>query len=313
MKLAREFAPVDVAIVDCFNVAYRAFSVTPDLTNYDGVPTNAIQGLLGCVRRMIRETKPKSVVVVTESRSSFRKEIHPEYKAGRSLDLNFIAQVPNIHRLCQLMGWHLLEREGFEADDLASAVCRRVTEKGLKAAVNTSDKDIIARCTERIAIYRTKKENAFAIQPADLVEKWDVAPAQIPEVLCLVGDSCDNIPGVPTIGKKTAAKLIKEFGSVAGLYQNLEKLSEKHRKLLIDNCVQVQLAQRLIELHDELDISEDIFEPGKENTNELHDFFISLRMFRAADSLKRELVIPFLHAPLPQPPKEPDQLLFAVA
>ena len=160
MKPAKEVAPIDVAIIDCFYVAYRGFCSTPTLQSQAGVPTNAIHGILGAVRRMVRDLRPKAVIVATESKTNLRDQISADYKAGRQLPELFGQQIPYIYQMCKLFGWHLLDQEGYEADDVIASVARRMTELKLRGVVFTTDKDVIGRIAETsgiVGVFRVEK------------------------------------------------------------------------------------------------------------------------------------------------------------
>ena len=113
MRPAKEIAPVDAIIIDCFYVAYRGFCSTPPLQSKDGTPTNAIHGILGAVRRMVKDLQPNSVIVATEGKTNLRDQMSADYKAGRALPPRFSQQIPLIYKMCRLSGWHLLESDGY--------------------------------------------------------------------------------------------------------------------------------------------------------------------------------------------------------
>lgn len=287
LKLAKEFGQVDVVIIDCYYVAYRAFCATPPLASQSGIPTSAIHGLLGAVRSMIKDLQPKSVIIATESRTSFREALHTDYKKDRSLPQPFSCQMPYIYEMAKLSGWHLLEQEGYEADDAIAGVVKLVNAKGLRAAIFTTDKDIISLVNERIGIFKREKGKSYILTQEDYTVKWGIPPAQIPELLALCGDAVDNIPGVKGIGAKSATKLIQQFGSVAGIYENLEKVeSAKIRGLLDTNRENVRLSQELIQLRSDVPLDEAILSAGAEDKPGLISFFRSLDMNKTADSLE---------------------------
>ena len=185
MRPAKEIAPVDTIIIDCFYVAYRGFCSTPPLQSKDGTPTNAIHGILGAVRRMVKDLQPKSVIVATEGKTNLRDQMSADYKAGRELPPRFSQQIPLIYKMCKLSGWHLLESDGYEADDVIVTVGRRMRELHLRAAVFSTDKDIISRISDEfgiVGIFKTEKGKSFILEPADYTAKWGVSPALIPEV-----------------------------------------------------------------------------------------------------------------------------------
>ena len=291
MRPAQEIAPVDTIIIDCFYVAYRGFCSTPPLQSSNVTPTNAIHGILGAVRRMVKDLQPKSVIVATEGRTNLRDQMSADYKAGRELPALFSQQIPLIYKMCKLFGWHLLESDGYEADDVIVTVGRRMRELHLRAAVFSTDKDIISRISDEfgiVGIFKTEKGKSFILEPADYTKKWGVSPALIPEVLCLCGDSVDNVPGIKGVGEKTAVRLIQEFGGVAGLYANLEKVKPDKLRALLDkpeSRESLKMSQELIQLNENLPTDDAIFQPGQQQTEDLREFFLSLDMVKTAASL----------------------------
>jgi DNA polymerase-1 len=312
MKPAKEAAPIDVAIIDCFYVAYRGFCSTPMLQSKAGVPTNAIHGILGAVRRMVRDLRPKAVIVATESKTNLRDQISADYKAGRQLPELFGQQIPYIYQMCKLFGWHLLDQEGYEADDVIASVARRMTELKLRGVVFTTDKDVIGRIAETsgiVGVFRVEKGKSQVMEPADYLAKWGVPPSLKAEVLCLSGDGVDNVPGISGLGEKTAVKLIQEFGSIAGIYQNLDKLKPKLRTLLEspEGKEALELSRRLIQINDTLPVEDAVFQPGVQQTKELREFFLSLDMVKTAESIAPADLFTQAHSPAPQTKTEQNE------
>ena len=311
MRPAKEIAPVDAIIIDCFYVAYRGFCSTPPLQSKDGTPTNAIHGILGAVSRMVKDLQPKSVIVATEGKTNLRDQMSADYKAGRELPPRFSQQIPLIYKMCMLSGWHLLESDGYEADDVIVTVGRRMRELHLRAAVFSTDKDIISRISDEfgiIGIFKTEKGKSFILEAADYMAKWGVSPALIPEVLCLCGDSVDNVPGIKGVGEKTAVRLIQEFGGVAGIYANLDKVKPDKLRARLDqpgSRASLKMSQELIQLNENLPIDDAIFQAGRQQAEDLHEFFLSLDMVKTAASLGLSPAPPAPDSPIPTAPAAP--------
>lgn len=294
MKLAKEIAPVDTVIIDCFYVAYRGFCSTPPLHSSQGVPTSAIHGFLGAVRHMIKELNPKSVIVATEGKTNLRDAMSSEYKAGRSLPQPFSQQIPYIYEMCRLYGWHILENDGYEADDSIAAVGRRLKEAGKRGVVFTTDKDIISRVTDgtgMVAVFLREKGKSYVLEAADYLVKWGVPTHQITEILCLCGDSVDNVPGVKGIGKSSATALIQKYGSVDNLMANLDKVEPARVQKLLstpEGKESLKLSQSLIQLNDQLPVPDEFFLPKAADYEGLEKFFLSLDMKKTAEGLATE-------------------------
>jgi DNA polymerase-1 len=197
----------------------------------------------------------------------------------------FGQQMPLIYDMCKLAGWHLLQREKYEADDLIATVSDQVAQRNLRGAIFTTDKDIISRVSPTLGIFKKEKGKAWVMLPEDYTAKWGVPPDKIPEVLILTGDSVDNIPGLKGVGKTTAVKLIQEYGSVANLYANLEKLPAKLQGLLNDGKGMIDLSRQLIQLKTDTVFGDEIFAAGTPDIVALKEFFLKLDMVKTAESL----------------------------
>ena len=302
MKLAKELAPVDVAIIDCFYVAYRGYCVTPPLQSSSGMPTSAIHGFLGAVRKMVKELQPKTVIVATEGRTNLRDQMSSEYKEGRTLPEPFSRQIPMIYEMCKLFGWHLVERDGYEADDVIVSIGAKCKARNQRAVVFTTDKDIISRVSDDngiIGVFKSEKGKAYVLEASDYTTQWGLHPCKIPEVLCLCGDSVDNVPGVSGIGEKTAIKLIQTYGSVEGVLANLDKIEPPRVKKLLSEekgRESLKLSQQLITLNDQLELDSSLFTAGPQQTELLREFFLKLDMVKTAESFKpvENLLIPII-------------------
>ena len=312
MRPAKEIAPVDTIIIDCFYVAYRGFCSTPPLQSKDGTPTNAIHGILGAVRRMVKDLQPKSVIVATEGKTNLRDQMSADYKAGRELPPRFSQQIPLIYKMCKLSGWHLLESDGYEADDVIVTVGRRMRELHLRAAVFSTDKDIISRISDEfgiVGIFKTEKGKSFILEPADYTAKWGVSPALIPEVpLPSAGTASTTFLASKGWARKTAVRLIQEFGGVAGIYANLDKVKPDKLRALLDqpgSRASLKMSQELIQLNENLPIDDAIFQPGRQQAEDLHEFFLSLDMVKTAASLGPSPAPPAPDSPIPTAPAAP--------
>ena len=224
-------------LVDGHYYVYRSFFAIRDLTNSRGEPTNAIYGFAKTLRRMVRDLQPDLGAVVWDMGLPERRTaLQPGYKQQR-------AEMPDTMRpqldfiqgtLALLLGFQSLGLPGTEADDLmASYTVAAVAEK-TEAILATNDKDLFQLVGDGVRVYSTNKndfaapEDTFALLGTDFVKKkWSVPPAQIGEVLCLVGDSVDNIPGVDGLGPKTAAALLREHGSLSALLNNIERVKNE--------------------------------------------------------------------------------------
>ena len=210
-------APHTLLLIDASNWLFRAYHALPPLTNPQGEPTGAIYGFGNMLKRLQREHAVDRIAVVFDASSeSFRNDIYPEYKANRSeTPEDLSAQFPAILELIAGLGLPLLMEKGVEADDVIGTLARLGEARGYEVLIVTGDKDMAQLVNERVNLLDTMKNRRMG--PAGVVEKFGVRPDQIIDYLALMGDAVDNIPGVPGVGEKTAAKLLNEHGTLDGV------------------------------------------------------------------------------------------------
>ncbi|MBI1911542.1 MAG: DNA polymerase I [Deltaproteobacteria bacterium] len=243
-------------IIDGSSVIYRAFHAVPSsFTNLRGLPTNAVYGFTQTLRKILHDFKPGYVVVAFDVKGpSFRHALFKEYKAERPPMPDLLSiQIPYIKQIVKAFNVATLEMPLYEADDVIATIVKRVEEHGSKVALITSDKDMYQLVDDRTVIldYLTEKEYG----PNEVEEKFGVQPALIRDLLGLAGDTSDNIPGVPGIGFKTAASLIKQWGPLEKIYENLEAISKpKLKENLTNYREQAFLSRELATLHPEVPV-----------------------------------------------------------
>ena len=201
-------------LIDASNWLFRAYHALPPLTSPSGAPTGAIYGFGNMLKRLQREYAVDRIAVVfDESSQSFRNEIYPEYKATRSeTPEDLSVQFPVLLEVIRAMGLPLLIEKGVEADDVIGTLAKQGEARGMQVLIVTGDKDMAQLVTERVQLLDTMKNRRMG--PAGVIEKFGVRADQIIDFLALMGDAVDNIPGVPGVGEKTAAKLLVEHGSL---------------------------------------------------------------------------------------------------
>ncbi len=214
-------------LIDGSSYIFRAFHAIGRLSTSKGFPTNAIFGFTSMLLRVLREMKPEYVAVVLDAKGpTFRDEIYPDYKANRpGMPEGLEPQIPYIKRIIEAYGIPVIEREGYEADDVIGTIAKEVAKKGLDVVIVTGDKDMLQLVDEHICTLDTMKDRSFG--KGEVVERYGVKPEQMTDVMGLAGDSIDNIPGVPGIGEKTAVALIKEYDTLENLLANREQLPKK--------------------------------------------------------------------------------------
>jgi 5'-3' exonuclease len=247
-------------LIDGHYYLYRSFFAIRGLTNSRGEPTNAIYGFLKALRKMVADLKPElGAVIWDQGLPDRRTSLQAGYKRHRpEMPLDMRSQEAWLQAKLPLTGFSSLSASNTEADDLIASYTRKAVEDGHEVIIATNDKDILQLTSERVAIYSTAKADAGAngfalLGPKEIREKWGVDPRQIAEILALTGDSTDNIPGVPGVGAKTAAQLIRTYQTVENLLKQLETVQpEKLRQRIESAGDLIQANRRMVALDDDL-------------------------------------------------------------
>ncbi|NCC59317.1 MAG: DNA polymerase I, partial [Synergistales bacterium] len=199
-------------LVDGHSLCYRAFYAIPNLTNSRGEPTNAIYGFVTMMRKLMEDQKPGLVAVCFDRREpTFRHEQYKEYKAHRKpMPEELVSQIEPIKEFCRLSNWAVFEKAGYEADDVIGTLALRGKKEGHPVFIITADKDAFQLVDEQIKILQPHKENRVYDIEKVRERFGGLGPEKVTDILALMGDASDNIPGVPGIGEKTAIKLVQE-------------------------------------------------------------------------------------------------------
>jgi DNA polymerase-1 len=248
-------APGVFYMVDISGYVFRAFYALPPLTNERGEPTGALYGVTTMLLKLVRETRPDLLAVVMDGKGhSFRKELFADYKANRpSAPTDLQQQMARVREVADAYKIPCYEREGVEADDLIASLTRSARARGHQVVLVSADKDLLQLVGDGVWMLDTMKQRGYG--PAETKEKLGVAPEQVRDYLALTGDSSDNVPGVPSVGPKTAADLLNQYGSLDGIYAGLESLSKKALKQkLIDHKELAYLSRQLVTLKDDFEL-----------------------------------------------------------
>jgi len=240
-------------LVDGHAYAYRAFHAIRSLNAPDGSPTNAIYGFVKMLQKMLGALTPSHLLVVWDAGlAPERTAVLPEYKAQRPPTPDALeSQLPQIEEWLRAAGHPQHAEAGSEADDWIGTYARRAEAAGWRVVIATSDKDFLQLVNERIGILNPNDKSEKIWSPADVVAKTGVNPAQVADWLALVGDAVDNIPGVPGVGPKTAADLLRRFGSVEQIYGRLAEIkSDSQRAALSGAAEAVRRNQGLVRLQE---------------------------------------------------------------
>jgi DNA polymerase-1 len=249
-----------IVLVDGSSFLFRAFHALPPLTNFQGEPTGAILGVSNMLRKLLVEYPEAQVIVVFDAPGkNFRHEMYEQYKANRPpMDDDLRRQIAPLHELIKAMGFPLVMESGVEADDVIGTLAHQAASKGLKVIVSTGDKDMAQLVNEQIMLENTMTNTRM--DPSGVKDKFGVKPEQIIDYLALVGDSSDNIPGVPKVGPKTAAKWLGTYGSVDELIECAEEVKGKIGENLRNGLDVLKLSRELATIKCDLPLSESIEE-----------------------------------------------------
>jgi len=239
VNVERGVAPLYV--MDAHTYIYRAFHAVPQIVAPDGTPVNALSGFLRILLKLLKTLKPEKLAVVFDSDDkTFRHDIHPEYKAGRETPPELVPQLPIIKKAVESMGICCIEMPGYEADDVMGTLATRYPGKVILVG---KDKDLMQTVSERVSMLELKDGSQVGVKEVN--ERFGVDPDRVIDILALAGDSVDNIPGVPGIGEKTAAKLIAEFGTIDALLDRACEVKGKIGEKLVEFAGQARLSYRL--------------------------------------------------------------------
>lgn len=243
-----------LVVVDGYNFLFRAYYAVRRLTREsDGMHTNALFGFTQMLIKVVKDLQPDMCAVALDSSPTFRHEMYDQYKANRDeMDEEMKEQMPFVVPLIEAFGIPVLKETGFEADDIIATIAKQYG-KDSKVTIVSSDKDLLQLITENVNMLDTMKNKTFGLEAP--MEKFGVPADKVIEVQSLIGDTSDNIPGVKSVGPKTAQKLIEEFGTLENLYDNLEKVArDKLRAALEEHKENAFLSKKLVTLDADMDV-----------------------------------------------------------
>lgn len=244
-----------LVLVDGSASVYRAFHALPPLSNSAGLPTHAVLGFTTMLLKLVREEEPQALAVAFDGPGpTTRHREFPAYKANRpAMPDTLVAQIPFVHRVVDALRVPRLMIPGEEADDILGTVAVRAAAQAYDVRVVTSDKDLLQLVGERIVVRDPLTPKTSG--PLEVETRYGIAPGQVPDLLALMGDSSDNIPGVPGVGEKTARDLLRRFGSLEeALTHAAEVERPKLREALAAHAEQATLAKRLATIRTDLEV-----------------------------------------------------------
>jgi len=250
-------ADKNLFLIDATAFCYRAYYALSGMSTVSGQPTNAVYGFLNILNKILKEQKPDYLVCCFDiSRDTFRLQKFAQYKMQRPpMPDGLSSQIPIIKEIVAAYGISIFEKKGFEADDIIAELARKAAAKKLRVTIVSSDKDILQLVNSRVSVFNPYKDSGVLYDEKKVAEVFGVSPEMTADVIALMGDDADNIPGVPGIGEKTAEKLILEFGSLEKLLKNIAKVNpEKIKNAISGNIERIKLNKELITLNEKVGI-----------------------------------------------------------
>ena len=285
-------------LIDGMALIYRSFYafINNPLSTKEGFPTSAIFGFLNSISKILNEESPDYISIAMDSQKpTFRHEMYDLYKANRKkMPDDLRLQIPEINNIIEKSGINLLKKDGYEADDIIATITKTLQNDDLKIYIVTGDKDIMQLVDDKTFVYSpgNKFSGPSVYDSKKVIDKWGVHPNEICDLLSIMGDGSDNIPGVKGVGPKTASKLIKQFGSVQKILDNTDEISNlRIQNLIKDQKEMIELSNRLVELDENVPISIDIDEMSINDIDfsKISDDLIGFEMPNILNSLKVEI------------------------
>ncbi len=243
-----------IILVDGSSYLYRAFHALPPLVNSKGFPTGAIYGVVNMLRKMIADYQPIYIAVIFDAKGkTFREELYEHYKANRPpMPDDLIQQIEPLHNIIRAQGVPLIMIEGVEADDVIGTLAKNAKKQGMDVLISTGDKDFAQLVDTSITLINTMSNTV--LNPKTVVDKFGIPPEHITDYLALIGDTVDNIPGVPQVGPKTAVKWLQEYGSLDNLIKNAAAIKGKVGENLRASLAQLPLCKTLATIKCDVDL-----------------------------------------------------------
>jgi len=245
-------------LVDGSSYLFRAYHALPPLNNSNGQPTGAVKGVINMIRKLLQDFPESKVIVVFDAKGkNFRHDLYPEYKANRPpMPDDLRSQIEPIHRIIEAMGLPLLIVPDVEADDVIGVLANQATDSKTDVIISTGDKDMAQLVTEHVTLINTMTDTTMDVEGVE--EKFGIRPDQIIDYLALVGDSVDNIPGVPKCGPKTAVKWLKEYGSMKGVMAHADEIKGKIGENLRNSLESLPLSYELATIKTDIDLPQSL-------------------------------------------------------
>jgi DNA polymerase-1 len=279
-------------LLDISSYIYRAYHAIRGLATSRGFPTNAAFGVTNMILKVLRERKPQYLALAFDSKApTFRHQIYPDYKAQRPpMPEDLAVQLPYIQKLIQGLNLPILEKEGYEADDLICTLVEEARKHGFQVEIISGDRDLLPLVQEGVTMWDPMKDLRYDLEA--IRTRYGISPQELAEVKALAGDPSDNIPGVPGIGEKTALKLIARYHTLENLLAHLEEIKEKGlRSRLSQYADQARLSRQLVALDGRVPLKVELesLRPGPPDREALRQLFLELEFTRFTQELGLDL------------------------
>ncbi len=294
--MAGSSASEQLVLIDGSGYIFRAFHALPIMVRSDGVPVNAVFGFTKMLMKLVSDLQPSHLLVVFDAgRVTFRNDIYPDYKQNRTDPPDdLVPQFSLVREAAEAMSLPVAELQGFEADDLIASYAKMAHQNGIDCLIVSSDKDLMQLVRPGVTMLDPMKQRR--IGDNEVIEKFGVLPERVVDVQSLAGDSSDNVPGVPGIGIKTAAELIKEFGDLDSLLAGAETIKQpKRRENLLNFAAQARISRDLVSLKDDVPLENSLADLERP-----HQDMDRLSSFLSEQGFKSLLASIGAQAPLPQ-------------
>ena len=283
-------------LIDGNSLAYRAYYALPEeLATTDGFPTNALLGFANMLMRLLTDYHPEGVIVAWDTRPVHRLERFPGYKASRKPTPSLLKQQqPYLRPLVEAFGYRNVELEGYEADDVIGTLSLRADEQGIATCVISHDRDAFQLVSDNVCVLLSPRgvTDVHVYTPERVEARYGIPPRLVPDFIGLKGDTSDDIPGVPGIGDKTASDLLVRFGSLEGIYANVDAVpGEKRRQTLIEHREDAERSKLLATIERDLALDVDLAQaladpPDRATMGELFRRFEFRALLRRIDELE---------------------------
>ncbi len=279
-------------IMDLSGFVFRAYHALPPLSNKKGEATHAVHGVVSMLERLLTQQAPSHFAIALDVRGgSFRKDLYPEYKANRkTTPPDLLTQAERVRQVAIAKGIPCLSAPKLEADDIIATLTAKARAQGLRVVIASADKDLLQLVGDGVVMYDSMKEVVYGVE--ETRTKMGVPPHQIRDYLALVGDTSDNVPGVPSVGPKTAIALLEKFSTIEELYRRIDEVEKRGlRERLVAHKEEALLSQTLVTLKYDaaIELDQKALKVGGEDVGELAYLFEELELNRALSELERRV------------------------